>query len=140
MKFLANEVRLSRGSKIASHYVITLADALIAHDEALSYGGREGVANLGLVESAIGRPYSGYHRAIERKCAAVLESMVNNHGFVDGNKRTAWILVEILIERSGYALAIPDDEPIDDLVVDVARNAVTFDELVAWFKARLARQ
>jgi death-on-curing protein len=65
--------------------------------------------------------------------------MVGNHGFVDGNKRTAWLLVEILISRSGYRLDIPDDEPIDDLVVGVAAGEIGFDDLVAWFEARLVR-
>ena len=51
--------------------------------------------------SAIARPYSGYHRAISAKAAALLHSMVGNHGFVDANKRTAWLVVEILIDRSG---------------------------------------
>lgn len=65
--------------------------------------------------------------------------MVGNHGFVDGNKRTAWILVELLIERSGYRLTIADDEPIDDLVVAVAAGAIPFDDLKIWFRDRLAR-
>jgi death-on-curing protein len=63
--------------------------------------------------------------------------MVANHGFVDGNKRTAWLLVEVLLDRSGYALEIPDDEPIDNLVVAVADGRMGFEELVTWFKARL---
>ena len=121
------------------HYRLTLADALTAHDEALRYGGRGGISSLHLVESALARPYSGYHRPIARKAAAVLHSMVGNHGFVDGNKRTAWLLVEILIERSGYLLDIPDDERIDDLVVAVARGQVSFDQICAWFGKRVVR-
>ncbi len=65
--------------------------------------------------------------------------MVGNHGFVDGNKRTAWLVVEILIERSGYDLTIPDDEPIDDLVVSVADGSLSFEEIEMWFRARLER-
>ena len=75
------------------HYRLTLADALSAHERALRFGGRPGVVNLGSIESAIARPYSGYHRAIGRKAAALVESMVGNHGFADGNKRTTLILL-----------------------------------------------
>ncbi|MGR3462695.1 MAG: type II toxin-antitoxin system death-on-curing family toxin [Roseovarius sp.] len=118
---------------------MTLADAITAHDEALTYGGRPGVSSVALIDSALSRPYSGYHLPIHRKSAALLESMVANHGFIDGNKRTAWLLVELLIERSGYVLAIDDDEPIDDLVVAVADGRLDFDGLCDWFRERLAR-
>lgn len=105
----------------------------------MEYEGREGVNSLHLIESALGRPYSGYHRLIYQKSAALLHSIVSNHGFVDGNKRTAWLLVEILIDRSGYVLNVPDDEPIDDLVVGVASGQIDFDGLAEWFKVRLVR-
>jgi death-on-curing protein len=121
------------------HYRLTLADALLAHDKALTYGGREGISSLHLIESALARPYSGYHRTIARKAAAVLHSVVGNHGFIDGNKRTAWLLTGVLIARSGYALAIPDDERVDDLVVSVAAGNMSFDQLVHWFKLRLVK-
>lgn len=76
---------------------------------------------------------------MSRKAAALLESMVGNHGFVDGNKRTAWLVTEILIGRSGYFLDIPDDEPVDDLVVGVADGSLSFEEVEVWFRNRLAR-
>lgn len=66
--------------------------------------------------------------------------MARNHGFVDGNKRTAWLLVEIMIDRSGYWLDIPDDERIDDLVVAVASGQLDFHQLNIWFAGRLRRR
>ena len=63
-----------------------------------------GIVNLGLVESAIHRPYNGYYRRIERKAAALVESVAGNHGFADGNKRTTLILVHTLLTKSGYRL------------------------------------
>lgn len=119
---------------------MTLADAIAAHDEALTYGGRPGISSIALIESALSRPYSGYHLPIYKKSAALLESVVANHGFIDGNKRTAWLLVELLIERSGYVLMIADDEPIDDLVVAVADGRLEFDGLSDWFRERLQRR
>lgn len=98
------------------------------------------MASLHLIESGLSRAYSGYHRAIHRKAAAVLHSMANNHGFTDGNKRTAWLLVEVLIDRSGYRLTIPDDAPIDDIVVAVVAKEIDFEALAEWFEANLARQ
>ena len=65
--------------------------------------------------------------------------MVGNHGFVDGNKRTAWLLVEILVARSDYFLDISDDERIDDLVVFIADGQYEFDHIVSWFAVRLRK-
>lgn len=98
------------------------------------------MTDVGLIESAIERPYSGYHRHLANKCAALLHSMVKNHGFIDGNKRTAWLLIELLIDRSRYELDIPDNWPVDDLVVSVAIGSIGYDELVTWFKDRLVRK
>lgn len=106
---------------------------MTAHDKALTFGGRDGITSLHLIESALGRPYSGYHRSMKAKAAALLESVVGNHGFVDGNKRTAWLLVELLIARSGYALDIPDDVLVDDFVVSVAAGDLEFVEIEHWF-------
>lgn len=124
-------------SSIAEIYQVTLSDALSAHEEAMAYGGRQGVANLSLIESAIGRPYHGYYDSLEEMAAALLESMVKNHGFVDGNKRTAWLLTATFIDRSGYTLDLADDERVDDFVVGVAEGGIAFADAVAWFSARL---
>jgi death-on-curing protein len=53
---------------------------------------------------------------------ALLHSVVGNHGFTDGNKRTGWILTEILIERSGFVPNVADDEKVDDLGVGENAN------------------
>ncbi len=117
-----------------------MADPFSAHDAALGCGGRAGVLSLHMIESAISRPYSGYHRSIAGKAAALLESVASNHGFADGNKRTSLILVELSIGRSGYRLDIPGDEPFNDLIVDVASGRIGYDGLVGWFAARLTRK
>jgi death-on-curing protein len=121
------------------HYRLTLADALDIHAQALEFGGRPGLHSLHMIESALGRPYSGYHRAIARKAAALLHSMVGNHGFVDANKRTAWMLVRVLLNRSGYELKLHPGTRIDDLVVSVADGTMTYDGLVLWFRSRIVR-
>jgi len=108
-------------------------------------GGRAGIPNLGLVESAIARPYNGYYRSIERKCAALIDSVSRNHGFVDGNKRTAIILLHTLLTLSGYKLfAYGNTETIEDAleqaVVDVVTGKVAFNGLVSWLRARIRKR
>jgi len=98
---------------------LTIADALSAHEEALKLPGLPGVIDLSRVQSAIGRPYSGYHRNIQKKAAALVESMARNHGFVDGNKRTTLLLLHMLLVRSGYALVPVPGEAINQAVEDL---------------------
>ena len=75
------------------HYRVTLADAIEAHRLALDYGGgRGGISNIDNLAGALGRPYHGYHRPIERKAAALLHGVATSHGFVDANKRSAWLV------------------------------------------------
>ena len=90
------------------------------------------------MHAALGRPYRGYHRRIHEKAAALLHGFVANHGFADGNKRTALLLVELLLRRSGYSLDA-DDPALLELIVGVADHTVTYDELVVWLKARIVR-
>jgi len=109
-----------------------------AHSSSLALaGGRVGVSNLDNILGAIGRPYHGYHREIERKAAALQHGLATSHGFVDGNKRSAWISTVILVERSGYELVLALDDRIDDIVVNVVEGTMSEVELVAWFRARI---
>ncbi len=122
------------------HYRVTLQDVFQAHEAAMRHGGRKGLISQHAVESAIGRPYSGYHRTIAQKSAALLEALVNNHGFIDGNKRTALLVTDLFIRRSGYVLMLREGEFIDDLIVSVAEGATGFNELLVWFRDRLNKR
>ena len=104
-----------------------------------------GTPNPGLVESAIGRPYNRHYRSIEEKCAALVESVSRNHGFADGNKRTTVILLHILVTKSNYKLCPGTrhenlDAAIEQMVIDVVTKVLTFNELVAWLRARIRRR
>ena len=112
------------------------ADAIRAHDEALLTGGAPGILSRSAIESAIARPYHGYHARIHQKAAALVHGVVTNHGFVDGNKRTALYLVELLAVRSGYRLAV-EDLVVADAVTSVARGELGYDALATWFEERL---
>jgi death-on-curing protein len=122
------------------HYKVTIADVLEAHETALEYGGAPGINNFTLIESAIGRPYTGYYRPIYKKAAALAHSLCRNHGFTDGNKRTALISVELLLDRSGYQFVDLPSDTLVDIFVEVAIGNINIDELSDWFKARIEKQ
>ncbi len=119
------------------HYRVALPDVLKAHEAALRFGGRPGIREIGLIESAIARPYAGYYRRIHAKAAALTHSLAKNHGFIDGNKRTALLVLMLLLDLSGYRFVDTEETEIEQMILDVVDNKVSFAELVEWFKARL---
>ena len=68
----------------------------------------------------------------------MVHGIVSNHGFADGNKRTALYLVELLAQRSGYEF-VEDDQVIADTITSVARGETGYEELAEWFRPRLVR-
>ncbi len=68
----------------------------------------------------------------------MVHGVVSNHGFADGNKRTALYLVELMIQRSGYELA-EADEVVADVITDAASGRIGNEELADWFRGRLVR-
>ena len=89
----------------------------------------------------IARPYVGYYPKIWQRAAALLHSLAQNHGFVDGNKRTALLVVAIFLERSSYVVSPLPGEDLnvasEQVVLDLVEGHVTFEELMLWFRARL---
>ena len=116
-----------------------MRDVLDGHQRALETGGAPGILNADAIYSAIGRPYTGYYRHIWSKAAALTHSLVTNHGFTDGNKRTALLTVHLLVERSGWTFVPGTENQIDDLLVAVAKGDLTFTGIATWYRARLRR-
>jgi death on curing protein len=115
---------------------------MVAHDFALMFGGRPGVLNRGNLEAAVARPYSGYYRSITKKAAALAQSLACNHGFVDGNKRTALFMMSLLLRRSGYHLRAESEEQlnidVEAMILALVEHHMSFDDVVAWLEQRVA--
>ncbi|MXW13670.1 MAG: type II toxin-antitoxin system death-on-curing family toxin [Rhodothermaceae bacterium] len=118
------------------HYHITWDDEIDAHDEALVDGGAPGILNEHAIRSALARPYHGYFKSLHEKVAALMHGIISNHGFIDGNKRTAFYLAELLIRRSGCKLLASNDLMVD-MITSVARGEMTFEELTEWLREQI---
>jgi death on curing protein len=103
------------------------------------HGGLDGVRDLGLVESALARPQNlaayGEPDAADL-AAAYAFGLAKNHGFADGNKRTAWVAARLFLADNGYTLQVNGTEAV--LMVE-AMAAGTLDEpaVADWFRARM---
>lgn len=85
---------------------LTTADILGIHAVLIRrYGGAEGVRDLGAVEAAVFRPQCGYYADIVQEVCALLESLLINHPFVDGNKRVAFAACDIFLRVNGWRIA-----------------------------------
>lgn len=104
-----------------------------------TYGGSHKVRDLGLLESALARPKSGFgdyeaYPDLFDKAAVLLHSLVKNHPFIDGNKRTALSVVTLFLKRNRFDLAQMGSEMVE-FVVSVAEGTTAEDEIAAWLKA-----
>jgi death-on-curing protein len=127
----------------SQHYVVTYNDAIAAHELVIKVsGGRSGVLNESSLLSALARPYCGYFDTLEEKAAVLMEAIIQNHGFVDGNKRTAVFLLFYFITLSkSWIPPIKDGEDIDleleNLAVAMASGQIDAETVTQWLKPRL---
>jgi death-on-curing protein len=85
---------------------LTVADLLAIHAVLLKrYGGAGGVRDAGALEAAAFRPQSGYYADVTLEACALLESLLINHPFVDGNKRTAFAACDVFLRVNGLRIA-----------------------------------
>ncbi len=115
------------------------ADVVFAiHDRQLAeHGGPDGVRDRGAVESALARPQDLAAKPDAADLAAAYAyGLARNHGFADGNKRTAWVVARLFLADNGLRLAF---DPIDAIrtVEGVAAGTVDEAQLALWFQARL---
>lgn len=82
-----------------------VAEVVAFHSLVLEHsGGSPGLRDRAGLESAVFRPQCGYYTNLIEETAALMESLVNNHPFVDGNKRTAVVCAEVFLDSNGYTL------------------------------------
>ena len=119
---------------------LSLDEVLELHaDQISSFGGSPGVRDEGLLESALAQPQATFggqflHPTISEQAAAYLYHIAMNHPFIDGNKRTAFAVMDTFLRLNGCALNLTDDE-VYDLVMRVARGTMTKEELSTEFES-----
>lgn len=105
--------------------LLTLDEVLAIHAHQIQrYGGRPGLRDRGLLESALAMPratFGGHelHESLAEKGAAYLFHLVKNHPFVDGNKRVGLAVCLVFLRLNGVAVRASDDELVD-IVIGVA--------------------
>ena len=115
---------------------VTTADALFFHRQLIErYGGESGLRDAGALESALHRPQTGYYDTLIHEAAALLESLVQNHPFVDGNKRVAFAVADVFLRISGCVISGESKSIHDYLMKLFADQAFDMEHLVPWLQA-----
>lgn len=116
--------------------------AFLSRDEVLEihrsllehFGGPPGVRDLGLLESALYRPQTGYYDDLAAMAAALFESLIMNHPFVDGNKRVAFFATDVFLRLNGYRLKVNAKRAHRFLIGLLEDDYCTYANLLPWIR------
>jgi death on curing protein len=118
---------------------LTVQEVLFIHARLIATtGGEHGVRDLGLLESAVARPQATFdgielYPGLWHKAAALMQSLVQNHPFIDGNKRTGITAAAMFLRRNGRSLQTSNAE-LERFTLWVTVGRPLLDEMANWFE------
>jgi death on curing protein len=114
---------------------LTVDEVLTIHERLVeTFGGTPGLRDPGLLESALYRPRTGYYGDLAEMAAALFESLLMNHPFVDGNKRVAFFATDVFLRMNGSKLAVRPDAAHRLLIGLLEARECDFDRLLPWIR------
>lgn len=123
---------------------LTLEQVLVIHENQIGlYGGTSGLRDLALLGSAILRPQTTFggedlYPTLFEKAAALMHSLVLNHSFLDGNKRTGTVSVLVFLEINGYEIDVSQKQLIK-VALGVESKKLDINQLAGWLKKNSKR-
>lgn len=117
----------------------TVAETIEAHRLLIEeFGGLDGIRDMGLLESAVRRPQNGYYSNLIDEVSALMESLANNHAFIDGNKRVSFVMTDAMLRANGYCLEVEPFEGYRFITEAMERSEFRFPMIREWL-ASIAR-
>lgn len=122
---------------------ITELSLILLHAEALAeYGGKEGLRDEGLLESALARARNVFLYQqisdVAALAAAYATGIARNHPFIDGNKRTAFLTIGLFLEKNGFELTADKVNAIE-VIFQLAAGELPEDKLAAWINQHMKK-
>ena len=119
---------------------LTVDEVLAIHERLIElFGGPRGLRDPGLLESALFRPRTGYYQDLSALAAALFESLLMNHPFIDGNRRVAFFAVDVFLRLNGWRIEVDPDEAHSFLIGLLDRGECDFDRLLPWIRDNSVR-
>jgi death-on-curing protein len=124
---------------------LTVDQVLRIHARSIEqFGGDFGVRDLGLLDSAVAQPRTSFggknlYPTLADKAAALAFSLVMNHPFADGNKRTGYGAMMTFLSRNGYTIAAPMDER-ESVFLRLAAGELDREAFLGWVRKWTVRK
>lgn len=117
---------------------LTVAEAKEFHRLLIEeFGGTAGLRDEGRLEAALFRPQTGYYATLAEEAAALMESLANNHPFVDGNKRISFALTDTFLRLNGFYLDADAQEAYKFITEAMSKGGFRFDAIHDWLSSHL---
>ncbi|MXY25385.1 MAG: type II toxin-antitoxin system death-on-curing family toxin [Acidobacteria bacterium] len=121
-----------------THDFPTIEEVIAMHNALISaFGGSLGILDEGALASALMRPQLGYYDGLIQEAAALMESLANNHAFVDGNKRVAFFVTDTFLRMNGHFINCDNDEAYAFFMRMFEASLFRFTELISWLEEKV---
>jgi death on curing protein len=115
---------------------LTVAEAVELHRLLIEeFGGLHGTRDQGLLEFAVFRPQNGYYNSVFEEAAALMESLGNNHAFLDGNKRISFAATDTMLRSNGHFLDVDSHEAHKFIEGSIQNKEFRFPVIHDWLVA-----
>ena len=122
-----------------THDFPTIQEVIVMHDALINaFGGAPGIRDEGALAAALMRPQLGYYEGLIDQAAALMESLANNHPFIDGNTRAAFVVTDTFLRLNGRFIDCDDDEANAFIVGNLEAGSFRFAQLKTWLQDRVA--
>lgn len=120
---------------------LSVDEVLEIHTALISrFGGANGLRDKGLLESALYRPQTGYYSDLVEMAAALFESLMNNHPFIDGNKRVAFFSTDVFLRLNGYKMAVESKTAHAFLMELFDTDSCDLEHLTPWIRSSVIQR
>lgn len=120
-----------------TEFYLSIEAVIAIHDDLVNKtGGSEGVRDMGLLDSAVSAPFQSFggvevHPEIHSKAARLAFGLVQNHAFIDGNKRIAAHIMLLFLKINGVTLSYTQRE-LEDIFLSLASSEISYEDLADW--------